>query len=378
MSKRSHISLALTVAALAPACGPAAAEAASIKLTHYDVEADVTLVHDHAYHFATGWESQDTDVQLVSDLHTKLGRITFRDGYLMSPVAQGAATADSSGVAKGHYANKVFSGSRSCDTTTGPLPSGQGTIDSDLLAPLTAEAFNIRLTDEVRVDWKCTGDERVSATAPYEYTDNGPALGSGPLDAYFTIPHEAVGYGKIIQNIKGPGGGFCAGAHLTGTTKCGYNWTGEVTLTKTSETVISDVAEPRPVVVPSGAGSGSKEPTAAEIEKLLTPLIPAKAAKADAKGSTVSLTASCPTGCAGTAALTVTGAKASGAAKARKPVATLRFKVKAGKPRLVKLRLPKKAARALRKAGKGKLAITLKPKRGRTVKKTVAVRVKRR
>ncbi|HYI35239.1 MAG TPA: hypothetical protein VEX39_01430 [Thermoleophilaceae bacterium] len=378
MSKRSHTTIALTTAALAMACGPAAAEAATIKLTHYDVEADVTLVHDHAYHFATGWESQDTDVQLVSDLHTKLGRITFRDGYLMSPVAQGQATADSSGVAKGHYANKVFSGSRSCDTTTGPLPSGQGTIDSDLLAPLTGEAFNLRVTDQVRVDWQCRGDERVSATAPYEYTDNGPALGSGPLDTQFEIPHEAVGYGKIIQNIKGPGGGFCAGAHLSGTTKCGYNWTGEVTLTKTSETVISDVAEPQQAVVPSGSGRGHKEPTAAEIDELLVPLVPAKAAKADAKGSTVSLTASCPTGCAGTAALTVAGAKASGAAKARMPVATMRFKVKAGMPRLVKLRLPKKAARALRRARKGKLAVSLKPKRGRTVKKTLSVKVGKR
>ena len=100
------------------------------------------------------------------------------------------------------------------------------------------------MTDQVRVDWECRGDERVSATAPYEYTDNGPALGSGPLDAQFAIPHEAVGYGKIIQNIKGPGGGFCAGAHLAGTTKCGYNWAGEVTFTKTSETVISDVGDP--------------------------------------------------------------------------------------------------------------------------------------
>ncbi|HEX5911081.1 MAG TPA: hypothetical protein VFY44_11350 [Thermoleophilaceae bacterium] len=378
MPKRSHTSIALTTAALALACGPAAAEAASVKLVHYDVEADVTLVHDHAYHFATAWESQDTDVQLVSDLHAKLGRITFRDGYLMSPVAQGEATADSSGVAKGHYANKVFSGSRSCDTTTGPLPSGQGTIDSDLLAPLTGEAFNLRVADQVRVDWQCRGDERVSATAPYEYTDNGPALGSGPLDAQFEIPHEAVGYGKIIQNIKGPGGAFCAGAHLAGTTKCAYDWAGDVTFTKTSETVISDVGEPGQAVAPSGSASGQKTPASENLDELLVPLVPAKAATADAKGSTVSLTASCPTGCAGTAALTVAGAKASAAGKARKPVATMRFRVKAGKPRLVKLRVPKKAARALRKAGKGKLAVTLRPKRGRAVRKTLSVKVGKR
>lgn len=376
MSTRSHIPTALTVAALAVAALPAAAEAATTKLVTYEVEADVTLVHDHAYSFSTSWEKADTSTELVSELHTKLGRLTFRDGLLVTGLTSGPATADSSGVAKGTYVNKVFSGSRLCNPKPGPQPSGQGSIEEEMLTPLTGEALNLRIADDVNVDWTCTGDERVSASPSYAMTDNSAALGSGPLDAAFEIPRDAMGYGKIIQRIQGPGRGFCAGAELAHTTECLYRWTGEVELTKVGEaTIPTGSQEPQvddsllaPLVPPAG-----KAP-APDLDDLLVPLVPASAAKADAKGSTVSFTASCPSGCAGTAGLSVGAAKAS----ARKPAATMRFSVKAGKPRTVKLRLPKKAARALRRTGKGRLAVTLKPKKGKSVKRTIAVKVAKR
>ena len=55
-------------------------------------------------------------------------------------------------------------------------------------------------------------------------------------------------------------------------------------------------------------------------------------------------------------------------AAARKALAKLRFKVPAGKPRVIKLKLTPKARAALRRARKAKVQITLKPKSGPTRK----------
>ena len=98
-------------------------------------------------------------------------------------------------------------------------------------------------------------------------------------------------------------------------------------------------------------------------------------AKLDAKGSTVSFRAGCATGCTGTAVLTTPAARA--AAK-RKPLATLRFRVAPGKARTVKLKLPRKARAAPRRAKRGTLAVTLKPKSGAAVRSKLALRLGRR
>jgi len=383
MSKRSHIAIALTTGLLATAALPAAANA-SITYVQYDVEAQATLQHKHGYLFTTSWEQATTNVDLNSKLRSKIGTVTFRDGHLFSS-AQGPATAESTGTAKGTHTSRDGSGSRACTPAPGAKPSGQGTLEEEQLTPLGAAGLNVRVADDVAVDWSCTGDPQVAAMPSYPMTSNPGTVGAGSLDAGFQIPHEAIGYGKIIQNIAGPGGAFCAGAELPHTTSCQYSWTGQVTLTKTGETVIPTGPDGRPVppsgsslddlivpLVPTGSSKGKPS-----LDDLLVPLVPASAAKTDAKGSSVSFTASCPSGCAGSATLTVGGgAKAS--AKRGKPAATLRFGVKAGKPRTVKLRMPKKAARALRRARTGRLAVTLKPRRGKSVTRTLTVKVPKR
>ena len=276
----------------------------------------------------------------------------------MSPVAQGEATADTSGVAKGHYANKVFSGSRSCDTTTGPRPSGQGTINSDLLAPLTGEAFNIRVTDQVRVDWQCKGDERLGDGALRVHRQRAGAGQRAPGRA-IRDPPRAVGYGEEqFQNIKGPGGGFCAGAHLAGTTKCAYNWAGDVTFTEHQRDGRLRRCRRTPSRWSCPPGSGKR------VRRCRTLAEPGRAAGAPGPGDRGDGRRQ---GLDGVPDRIVPdrlrrhrGAHGGGReGVGRRPRRAsrsprLRYKVKAGKPQQVKLRLPKKAARALRRAGRGR------------------------
>jgi hypothetical protein len=95
----------------------------------------------------------------------------------------------------------------------------------------------------------------------------------------------------------------------------------------------------------------------------------------------VELELGCSNGCNGTAVITPGsggGARPRAvAAAARRPVARIRFKVKAGPARTIRLKVSAKARRALKRAGGGRITITLKPKSGPAARTTLKLTLRR-
>jgi hypothetical protein len=99
----------------------------------------------------------------------------------------------------------------------------------------------------------------------------------------------------------------------------------------------------------------------------------------------VELELGCTNGCSGTAEIIPGAAADGGTAKPRaftaakgKPVARIAFRVPAGKPRKIRLRLPTKARKALAKARRGTVRVTLEPRRGGPIaRRTLVLRRKR-
>jgi hypothetical protein len=376
MSKRLHIPTALATVVVALAAGPAVASAAApVHLVSYRVDIDATITHKHVQSYSTSYESGDRTVDTSSKLHAELPQVTFKTGDRIElySMGEGDASAVTTGKTTAHYRNTATNQSQTCTPVGSEDPWGKASIVQDLVTPLTGdESVDVRLGDDPRIGWNCT-DPDIGARPEYDLSQNTEDVGGGSLDANFLVPKEAVGFGKIIQNISGPPAEtatFCPGKNEGNTRECTYGWTGTVTFTKTSETTITEANPPSEADLATGAVQTS----AAKGKGVAAPTAPGTAS-ADAKGSTVSFTAACPAGCSGTAALTVPHAGAS-AAKAR-PLATLRFTVKAGTHK-VRLRVPKKAARALRRARGGRLAITLKARGGTATHRTLKVRVARR
>jgi hypothetical protein len=180
-----------------------------------------------------------------------------------------------------------------------------------------------------------------------------PADGMSPFEQRFELPREAIGSGRIVQFVKPQAGqtipARCPGYSQATGEKCtaAMQWSGSITFTK-----IDDASPVAPLVPPPAQPTRFDGPAA--VEDLLAPLVPLKA-KVGKGAKTVSFTASCPSGCTGTAAVSAVGR--ARAAKARKK---LRFKVAAGAPRTVRLRLPAAVRRKLRGARRARLAVTMR------------------
>ena len=100
--------------------------------------------------------------------------------------------------------------------------------------------------------------------------------------------------------------------------------------------------------------------------------MPSTWAKLDRGARTIAFKAGCSSGCAGSAKLSWSGGPRSAAAT------VLRFRIAAGKPRTVKLRVPSKVRRKLSGARAASLALTLKPKSGASVRKKLALTLPKR
>ena len=367
----------LVLAAALPSPAAAAVE------HEYVAHIDVTSTHKHVQSENTPEKNRNA----MTSLSTRFvvdAPLTFRNGQMTYPQGRVPVTETTNGTAESIYHDDWRDGFSNCTALTRSNPTGHAAIEQDLIAPLDgSEALNVRVTDGLTVEWDCS---RISQQATFG--DGGfhidDELGYGAMDVKFSLPKESIGMGKIIQLISGPpapAAGFCPDENET-TTSCSLRWEGQMTLTKVATRTVPDWpagGEPidegddliAPLVPPK-----SSTPSIDEGDDLIAPLVPPSKASVDAKGRTVSFRAGCSGGCTGTAVLTA-GAGARAAAM-RKPVATLRFKVPAGRVRTVRLTLPRKARSALRRAGRGTLAVTLKPKSGAAKRTKLALRLKRR
>ena len=282
MSKRSHTSIALTTAALALACGPAAAErprSSSCTTTSRRTSRSCTTTPTTSP--PGGRARTPTSSWSPTCTPARPDHVPRR----LPDVARGPGRGHRrrSGVAKGHYANRC-SAAAALRTTTGLRPSGQGTITPTCWLRSPA-GVQLRVTDQVRVDWQCKGDERSRRRRPTSTPTTGRRWQRAP-DAQFEIP-TGRGYGESSPEHQGPRGGFCAGAHLAGprsaptTGRRGH-------LHRDEQTVISDVGDPSRWSCPPDPQQ-AEGPTR-RTGRAAGALVP-QGGTADATASTVSLTA---------------------------------------------------------------------------------------
>ena len=253
-------------------------------------------------------------------------------------------------------------------------------------------------------------------------TNTGAALGhhadfpAGTFDARFTLPAETIGMGKIIQHVsarqdqRSPA--WCPGEKNgdgSTTRACEFSWTGKLTFTKVADyqyegdlpptapptTTPPTGRDPRAEAISWAVEQyGKQNPTDPRAEAIskaveqygkdipIDPRADAISRAVEQYGKELEFEASCPTGCDGTAEILPgrPGGKATPRAymAKRKALAKLRFKVAAGPRQKVRLSLSKKARAAMRRAGGAKVRLTLVPKGGKPVTRTLALRVRGR
>ena len=387
MLLRLLTALAALAGTLILATAPAPAQTAP----YYEVEYEVALA------VTADWAITKADVDdypkrtfqgnAKTTFTAKVGDVLFRNGRLLSLMPMGAvSTPSTSGggtaVTKTWDAvqQREITTTGTCTAQTAPY-NGFAKIEREPeQAEDTEETLNMRLVDALPTSFACTHGQSPEA----DLASNGNPFPDAVFDAQFSLPHEAIGMGKIIQNIyaapasRSPA--FCPGKDGT-TTACEFNWTGQLTFTKVAEWQYGietpGTEPPKPPFDPrADAISKAVEQYGKE------PLDPRAQIISDAVaqyGRELRFKAGCSNGCTGTAVITPAGSGPTprAYAAARKALAKLRFKVPAGRPRVIKLKLSPRARAALRRARRANVQITLKPNSGPTRKVTLRLRRKR-
>lgn len=363
---------------IAPALLPAVAAAGT------EVTYGVKYSGAGTYHQVDRWESGDA----WGEAETELGfafsgeiadGVVFRDGDLVELSGQDLSDAAASGT-------QVWRGSggagETCRTVDGADDAHGWMRFQDALGDLVSldgeEHVFLRPFDSWIVALECgASTSGVRLTNDTDMTEEGVvAAGRHTFDLAFSLPRDILGMGYIEQ-LVGPKrltGADCPGFLEGETTECVMEWSGKVELRKLSE---------RTTGAPAPAPAPTPAPTpVAEEEDWLVPLVPAKGATVSKDGKTAAVKVTCASGCAGEIALIpLTGGKAgrAGAAPKRGPkaLAKKRFTLAAAPgARTIKLKLPAKARKALKKAKKAKLKITFtEPQRS---VKTLTVKLPRR
>jgi hypothetical protein len=207
-------------------------------------------------------------------------------------------------------------------------------------------------------------------------------LGGGTLDfnldgdfnsiiGSFEIPPAAMDAGQVIQLFKLDPDTPCPGRGAM-TTKCAFEWSGQIRLTKTGTEIIDDAkpATPAPApspvvapVIPSYTGSA-----AALIDEIKAQLQPGKAL----------VSVACSAACKGTAQLYPRTGGARPRAAAARPLATKRFSLRTAGRLRVAVPLGKRARSAVKRAGGARIVVSTQPVAGgRLQKRTVTVRAPR-
>ena len=376
---------------------------------YYEVEYEVALT------VTADWAISQADVDdypkrtfqgnAKTTFTAKVGDVLFRNGRLLSLMPMGPVTVPTTS-GGGTTVTKTWDASEqrelttngTCTAMTAPY-NGYAKIEREAeQAEDTEETLNMRLVDALPTSFDCTYGDSPAADLAY----NGNPFPDAVFDAQFSLPHEAIGMGKIIQNIYASPANrspqFCPAKDVH-TTSCEFNWTGQLTFTKVAEWQYgietpgqqppSPPFDPRADAISRAVEQYGKEPfdpRADAISKAVEQygketMDPRAQIISDAVaqyGREIQFKAGCTAGCTGTAVITpAAGPTPKAYAAARKALAKLRFKVAAGKPRIIRLKLTPKARAALRRARNAKVHITLKPRSGPTRKVTLALRKKR-
>ena len=213
----------------------------------------------------------------------------------------------------------------------------------------------------------------------------------GEFEQVFDLPAEAIGSGRITQFVKPQSDQLmpvqCPAYSQAPGERCSarLEWAGSIIFTKLPD----DPEEPASLVTPTAPDrfDGPPKPPAPpkppvpfdDGDDLIAPLVLPPKTKVDASGRTVTFKAGCAAGCTGTATVTAGAAgKGASASARRKALATLRFKVPAGTPRAIRLKLPAAARRHLLRHRRATLAVTLRPKGGAAQRKTLSIALPRR
>jgi hypothetical protein len=355
----------------------------------YTAKMTVTTQYDNVQSERTATSSRSAQTTLSTTFTTDVSPLIFRNGRLWLPMGNMPVTERTTGSAESIYRDDWRHHDSNCDAVPEPNPSGRSYVEADLISPLDgSERLVMRVTDSLSVDWDCSESGSFASYPQGGFSIDAP-MGEGGMDVTFDLPQEAIGKGQIIQLIDGPpaaAGDFCPDLDES-STHCSFSWTGQLELRKIETRTVPDWTAPTDdgddLIAPLVPQPAPPKPTPAprphtpptdDGDDLIAPLVPAS--KASVKGAKVSFRAGCTSGCAGTAVLTAGGGAGARAAAKRRPLATLRFRVPAGAPRTVTLKLPAKARKALRRAKRGTLAVTLRPKAGAAVRTTLPLRVR--
>jgi hypothetical protein len=202
-----------------------------------------------------------------------------------------------------------------------------------------------------------------SASAAREVSYKVTVDGEQTFDNWFTIPHEAIGMGRIIQLLHKDVTGKLCPNNRTGTGNCHLTYDVTVTFDKFYDTGPDSSGSSS---TPGGGGGGTPSAKGVVV-KPASAKLPASAAKA-------TLEVSCPAKCDGTVTATLPRGRKASAAKA---LARSRFTVAAGKTQRVVVRFSRAAQKKIRRAG----GVSLKVRTvsaGKTDERVLSLRLKGR
>jgi hypothetical protein len=357
-SPRFRFSAAFVAALL---CSAACAQAATVSDYRVDTQLSATYEHHIVEPGGTG------DFKSTFAISTTYPKVSFSDGGLVTSV--GGATTISGVVSSAHLVAHTPQGdvSADCAGSTAQPVSGP-TVSSSVLTPLDGGALlTVKPFSEITLLWTCTGPSSFPSGLPLP---NVPAAsGEGPFDVVFSLPPDASTMGKVIQLVDKDVALDTCPLHSGYSTSCTLHLQGQVTFTRTGQSVVQPPASDGDLLTPLGP---KPKP-----DDLLTPLISTRA-KLAADGSRTTFTFTCGAGCTLTAHVYGGGGRLRAAAAAR-PLATKRITLAHGGTRRVTIRFGKAARRAIKRAGGARLELVAKPiGGGAAVKRTLALKLARR
>ncbi|MDO9353646.1 MAG: hypothetical protein Q7T55_08120 [Solirubrobacteraceae bacterium] len=373
--RRLAPAITLTAALLAPAPVVAARHVV------YDVE----LEGSYRYAISTdhrekGYRRQ-SDAQVSGTFRSTAAQFSFVDGAVDERPGGGPLTdLRVDYTSTGSLSEKTTSefggnSTRSCSISEEPVSANGWVRDSltQYFTPGMPTVMEVRIGQAVHAPFVASGD--CPEGTGIGFGTQRDSLGTGRMDAQFELPVEAVGPGKTIQLVKGPKWEGCPGADGPEVTACSFSWQGTVTFTKAVDEELGadgqPVPSPTPVVVPPGPFIGAK-PAPAPVpvpvpgppsDATTSPSIPSERVTVDRAAATVFFGALCPSGCTGTATVSAGGG--------RPVTGKLTFSVKpSATAKTVKLTVPKRVRAALRREGRGRVALSLKARSGGGALKT--------
>ena len=422
---------ALCAAAVAAGLSvPAAAPASDGGYHETDYRVDIELTGTWAYHRLEHYGNGDVDevdARLEFKAKTSIEYVLFRNGQLVTPDRWGTTTVTGAGAAWHEHRY--------------PNPNGGGTVtnreecQTGALAGLPAEiqpafsytghaGLNIRLARSVGVMMSGC-DDRVEGSGMVD--DAYAPLGTGVFDKNVQLPRDIIGFGEITEFLTSSDAQqsptVCPGKDAF-TTACDFNWKASVKFVRTGGAsydpaqggtpphvggpqtdvqpgtgpVPPRVVDPRAEAIAKAVEQYGKEPApptgvdprAEAIRNAVDqyqayddPRAQIISDAVDQYGREVELELGCTAGCSGTGVISVGGAAgpraiATASAAKRKVVGRVKFTVPAGKPRKIRVTLPPKVRKALRRASGARIKVTLKARKGGpTSTRTVALRKRR-